>query len=189
MYMKARLDNQLAGVKFRDASEGDIDAIAALHADSWRRHYRGAYTDEYLDGDVLADRLAVWTNRLQMRRSEDRCTIVAERDGVLIGFAHTILREHPEWGALLDNLHVQFDEKRSGIGTRLMSESARFVIERTPGSGLYLGVLEMNEAAQAFYEARGGGCVRCSVTDAPGGGTAADRWYYWPDPSVLVLNQ
>jgi hypothetical protein len=27
-----------------------------LHADSWRRHYRGAYADAFLDGDVLADR-------------------------------------------------------------------------------------------------------------------------------------
>jgi len=122
-------------------------------------------------------------------RNEDRCTIVAEQDGVLVGFAHTILREHPEWGALLDNLHVRFDEKRGGIGTGLMSESARFVIERTLGSGLYLGVLEMNRAAQAFYESRSGKCVRRGVTDAPGGGTAADRWYYWPDPSVLVLHE
>jgi ribosomal protein S18 acetylase RimI-like enzyme len=175
-------------IAYRRATARDIEAIAALHADSWRRHYRGAYSDEFLDGEVFVDRLAVWTRRLKLRQNEDKYTIVAEREGDLVGFAHTILREHPEWGALLDNLHVRSDQKRGGIGTRLMSETARVVIERAPGSGLYLGVLEINKAAQSFYEARGGQCVRQDVTDAPGGGTAADRWYFWPDPSVLILH-
>jgi hypothetical protein len=50
-------------ITFRDASARDIEAIATLHADSWRRHYRGAYLDSFLDGDVVADRLAVWGQR------------------------------------------------------------------------------------------------------------------------------
>ena len=44
---------------FRQASIHDVEAIAALHTESWQRHYRGAYLDSFLDGDVLADRLAV----------------------------------------------------------------------------------------------------------------------------------
>ena len=32
-------------VQYREATELDSRAIAALHADSWRRHYRGAYAD------------------------------------------------------------------------------------------------------------------------------------------------
>ena len=51
-------------VRYREATEHDAGAIAALHADSWRRHYRGAYLDSYLDGDVVADRLEVWSSRL-----------------------------------------------------------------------------------------------------------------------------
>jgi hypothetical protein len=38
----------------------DVDVagqIALLHADSWRRHHRGAYADSFLDGDVEADRV------------------------------------------------------------------------------------------------------------------------------------
>ncbi|MDQ3147017.1 MAG: hypothetical protein M3R01_08840 [Actinomycetota bacterium] len=42
-----------------------------------RRHYRGAYSDAYLDGDVLADRLAVWTGRLT-QPVPSHCTIVAD---------------------------------------------------------------------------------------------------------------
>jgi ribosomal protein S18 acetylase RimI-like enzyme len=185
--MSSVIDGIVGHVTFRAAHGRDVEAIAALHADSWRRHYRGAYSDAFLDENVFADRLAVWIKRLQTLQDEESCTIVAEPDGVLVGFAHTILREHPDWGALLDNLHVQFDEKRGGIGTRLMSESARVVMERTPGSGLYLGVLEINTPAQAFYESRGGQCVHRGVTDTPEGGSAEDRWYFWPDPSVLIV--
>jgi GNAT superfamily N-acetyltransferase len=185
----AEVSTPLASINYRDATAGDAEAIAALHADSWRRHYRGAYSDAFLDGDVFSDRLATWTRRLKIEPNDAACTIVAERDGDLLGFAHTILREHPEWGALLDNLHVRFEQKRGGIGTRLMSETARFVLKHDPGSGLYLGVLEINSAAQAFYEARGGRCVRRGVTDDRSGGTTADRWYFWPDPSELLESE
>jgi len=51
-------------VEIRLSQAADARDIAKLHADSWRRHYRGAYSDRYLDGDLDADRLAVWTERL-----------------------------------------------------------------------------------------------------------------------------
>lgn len=174
-------------MELRHATMRDIDSIAALHADSWRRNYRGAYSDAFLDGDVLADRLAVWTDRLLgPDRQASQCTIVAEREGAVVGFAHTILEHDPRWGALLDNLHVVHDLKGHGIGTRLMAATAQAVIERTPSSGLYLWVLEGNIAAQAFYEAREGMCVGRKSSDPPGGGTVTALRYVWPDPSVLL---
>lgn len=56
------------GLSFRLAAATDAAAIADLHAQSWRRHYRGAYSDAFLDGDVAADRLAAWTERLHGAR-------------------------------------------------------------------------------------------------------------------------
>jgi hypothetical protein len=47
-------------MKLRTASARDAKPIADLHVDSWRRHYRGAFRDSFLDGDVFAERLAVW---------------------------------------------------------------------------------------------------------------------------------
>ena len=188
--MNAKVDIQVAKVTLRDASKRDIEAIAALHSDSWRRHYRGAYSDEFLDGDVFADRLAVWTDRLArpVSRAKDS-TIVAECDGVLVGFVHTILDDDPTWGALLDNLHVRYDVKGLGIGTRLMAETAQVVMERTPASGLCLWVLEQNKAAQAFYEARRGTCAGREVSETPGGRTVVGLRYVWRDPSVLIGNR
>jgi hypothetical protein len=45
---------------FRAARPDDAEKVALLHADSWRRHYRGAYADSFLDSDVVADRRSVW---------------------------------------------------------------------------------------------------------------------------------
>ena len=67
---------------FRVATSEDADAIPRLHADSWRRHSRGAYSDAFLDGDVLADRTATWRERLREPDAR-RYTILAESLGVV----------------------------------------------------------------------------------------------------------
>ena len=104
-------------IQYRLAHDADAPAVAALHADSWRRHYRGAYSDTYLDGDLASDRLAVWTERLR-KPGPDQCTIVAAHDGVVVGFAHTILEDDPTWGALLENLHVPTRSRGGGSAPR-----------------------------------------------------------------------
>jgi ribosomal protein S18 acetylase RimI-like enzyme len=170
---------------FRDATARDVDAIAGLHADSWRRNYRGAFSDSYLDGDVLTDRQEVWSRRLTDRLPGQR-TIVAVHDGVVVGFAHTILNEDPDWGALVDNLHVTHGLKRHGVGRQLMGHAAQAVVQRVPPTGLYLWVLEQNTAAQAFYDALGGRRVERGLGTAPGGGRPPRFRYVWTDPSTLA---
>jgi hypothetical protein len=68
------------GVTYRAATEHDAEGIAQLHADSWRRNYRDAFSDAYLDGDLVAERLSVWTDRLRPPHA-GTFTIVAERPG------------------------------------------------------------------------------------------------------------
>jgi ribosomal protein S18 acetylase RimI-like enzyme len=173
-------------IDYRPATAADAPGVAALHADSWRRHYRGSYPDDYLDGDVEADRLAEWTARLSSPAPGDRTTVAIDRDGQIVGLVHTILHEDPEWGALLDNLHVRADIKRQGIGARLMAASAEAVLAGEPVTGLYLWVLEPNRAAQAFYTRLGGLLRDEEPFDTPGGGRAVGIRVVWPDPSVLV---
>jgi GNAT superfamily N-acetyltransferase len=164
--------------------------VAALHADSWRRHYRGAYSDAFLDGDVLDDRRGEWGRRLREPDDRTRTLLLEDRDGQLIGFAHVVFDADPTWGALLDNLHVRSTRKRQGLGSGLLSATAQAVVER--GTGLYLWVLEQNVAAQSFYEAHGARRVERALTSPPGGvasrlqGSPAKLRYAWSDPAVLL---
>jgi GNAT superfamily N-acetyltransferase len=159
------------GPLFRAARPEDAPAVAALHADSWRRHYRGALSDAFLDNEVDDHLGRMWTRRLAAPPPAAH-TVVAEHDGETVGLAHTFLDDDPAWGAFLDNLHVRHGTKRQGIGTRLMALTAQEVLRRSPSSGLHLTVLAQNSAAQAFYEACGGTPVERLDVPAPGGNPA-----------------
>jgi ribosomal protein S18 acetylase RimI-like enzyme len=150
-------------VTFRPATAADADSVAALHADSWQRFYRGAYSDEFLDRDVVADRQALWSQRLAAPGAA-AVTIVAEIDGRLTGFVHVVLDDDEKWGSLLDNLHVDGTRQRHGIGAALLARAR----QAATGS-MYLWVLEQNARAQAFYTAQGGRCVERGLVSAPGG--------------------
>ncbi|WP_127503345.1 GNAT family N-acetyltransferase [Actinoplanes solisilvae] len=176
--------------RFRPAIADDADRIADLHADSWRRHYRGAYADSFLDGDVVSDRRRVWRGRLAAAAGAH--TVVAERAGRLVGFVHVVLDENTRWGSLVDNLHVVHDQQRGGVGTVLLAHAAGAVAERAASAGMYLWVLRQNTAAQRFYRAAGGRCVETATVSAPGGdpgrlnGSPEKLRMVWPDARTLT---
>jgi GNAT superfamily N-acetyltransferase len=163
-------DARLGSVRLRSADAEDAEQVAALHADSWRRHYRGAYADSFLDGDVAADRHSVWSARLAAPTNSD--TVLAERDGRLVGFVHIVFDEDPRWGSLVDNLHVVHDQRRTGIGTCLLSCGARAVSRRASDNAMYLWVLEQNTAAQQFYYSCEATLVETAPVPPPGGDPA-----------------
>lgn len=183
-----------AELRLRMARPGDAPVIAALHADSWQRHYRGAFSDAFLDHDAAGYLLPLWTERLAAPDPRAR-TILAERDGMVVGLAHTLLGQDPTWGAFLDNLHVLHGLKRQGIGTRLLTLTGQAVLDQSPPSGLYLWVLEQNSDARAFYAARGGACVERGQVPPPGGdparlnGNPIGLRYAWRDPSQLLARR
>src|ERR1700676_4205977 len=43
---------EVEAAQFRVAGPADAAAAAELHVERWRSHYRGAYSDAFLDGDV-----------------------------------------------------------------------------------------------------------------------------------------
>jgi len=174
----------------RPAGSDDAEQVALLHAASWRRHYRGAYSDSFLDGDVAADRRAVWSSRLAAPGRS--ATAVAEDGTGLVGFVHVVFDDDEQWGSLLDNLHVGYGRQRTGIGTALLRWAAGAVARQATGSSLYLWVLEQNAAAQQFYRACGGTPVEKALVSPPGGvparliGTPAKLRMWWPDASSLA---
>jgi GNAT superfamily N-acetyltransferase len=177
-------------VIFSPAGPGDAHRIAGLHAESWRRHYRGAYADAYLDGDLLSDRCRVWSARLASPAGT--AMIIAERDGQLAGFVHVALDVDPRWGSLVDNLHVRHLGHRAGIGTQLMAYAARAVLAHADSPALHLWVLQQNTGAQAFYLACGGTRVEAGTATAPCGdptllnGRPGKYRIAWPDAMRLL---
>jgi hypothetical protein len=67
----------MTGLRFRAAGPEDAYAVAALHASSWQRHYRGAFSDAFLDDDVAGYLLPLWTERLT---SPDPRVALTERE-------------------------------------------------------------------------------------------------------------
>ncbi|NEB79036.1 GNAT family N-acetyltransferase [Streptomyces sp. SID14478] len=165
----------LVDVHLRPARPDDAETVARLHADSWRRHYRGAYADAFLDGDVVADRRDVWTGRLGSVPAHG-VTILAEaggESGALVGFVHVVLDDDARWGSLVDNLHVTHELRGRGLGRILLTSAAAAAAERASGAGLYLWVQEQNTAAQGFYRAMGGRDVEAAPIAPPAG---EPRW-------------
>ena len=181
-------------VAIRPAGASDVPDIARIHADSWRRHYRGMYSDHYLDGDLYSDRLAAWTEKLN-KDARGYFTLLAELEGYPVGFAHVSLDGDPRWGALADNLHVSHCAQGSGIGSLLLDHVARRVIEQRPGSGIHLWVLELNDAATAFYVSRKGVLTDRELSSPPGKdprnlhGSPRRIRVVWEDPRALVISQ
>lgn len=178
-------------VTYRAATAGDAESIATLHADSWRRHYRGAYADSFLDGDVLTDRRAVWTGRLTAPAG-NTVTVLAESRGAPTGFVHVVLDDDPGWGSLVDNLHVTNARRGQGIGAALMARAARSVLAGAARPRMYLWVLQQNEAAQGFYRTVGGVAAGSGPVGGPGGpdtlvGTPGKVRYAWPEQALAAL--
>ena len=165
-------------VLYRDAVYADAFAIATLHAESWRTNYRGAYRDEFLDGDVLNDRIEVWKERLS-KPSANQLVVVAEDAERVVGFVCAFGADDQVWGTLLDNLHVSPDGQGQGLGTRLVSEVGAWCRRNYPGCGLYLWVLDQNAEAQRFYRGMGATDRGGELSEPPGGGQIAGRRYVW----------
>ena len=162
----------------RTARSTDAAAIAALHAASWRFAYRAALSEEYLAGDIVEDRIHLWQQRLEQPAAE-QCVVVAGNES-LKGFACLYLNDDPEWGSLLDNIHVRETSLRESIGTALLLEVARRAAELAPKAGLYLWVLQSNLRARRFYEFHGAANVGEDVWNAPGGTFVPRFRYAWP---------
>lgn len=169
----------------REARTADATAIARLHAESWRVAYRGALSDAFLDGDVFADRLQVWRQRL-LSPANKQHVLVAEEDREATGFVCAYGADDPQWGTLLDNLHVSQPNWGRGIGQRLMAEVASLGAKAYPGKGMYLWVLAPNVPARRFYERLGATNAGQEQWGAPGGGTVQRLRYVWANLEPLI---
>lgn len=168
-------------MKIRRAGQGEHEAIARLHAASWRDSYR-----QYIAPDFYADldaRLAAHWQALAL--GPDDLLLVAERAGEPAGFV-LAWDGDPFW---INTLHTVPAARSHGIGGALMAEAARHFAARGRTSA-WLDVIETNHRAIAFYERLGG--VRGPVKAKPvGGAMVANLRIDFPDlaPMLRAGNQ
>ena len=171
---------------FRRAKSGDASAIARLHALSWRTTYRGILRDEFLDGPLLQNRLELWGERLMDATAENQLILVGEQAGAIHAFACAFLDADPDWGTLLDNLHVVPNLKGGGLGRKLMSQVAEWVLRQKSSPRMHLWAYADNVAARHFYERLGGMNTAYVAEEAPDGTTVNAVRYSWQDVSSLI---
>jgi len=94
-------------------------------------------------------------------------TLVAERNGTIVGFA--ALRD--DW---LDHLYVHPSHFNTGTGSRLLAEA-----KRQRPEGFQFWVFQENAGARRFYERQG--CSLAKLTEGSGNEeNLPDALYVWP---------
>lgn len=174
----------MAEVEYRLANHGDARGIAALHAQNWRRAYRGNFRDDYLDGDIQSERQSVWDMRLG-RPTANQFVCVAVRHERVVGFVCVFGAHDRKWGSFIDNLHVDAGEQRRGIGSALMRQARSWLSAAFPHERVYLLVWEHNPA-RALYQRLGGLNTGVVEVENPGGGFGRYFRYVWSRPDQLA---
>jgi GNAT superfamily N-acetyltransferase len=129
-------------LSIRAARPDDAETLFTIHRESATTAYVELFPpDRY--GFPDSQMRKVWAEAL---RSEDHSVLIAERAGSPVGFATV----SPGW---LRNLFVLPAEWGSGAGAALHDEALALL--RRHGAVAQLWVLEANERARRFYEARG----------------------------------
>ena len=73
-------EGEISRMKLRLATSHDATTIAALHAASWRMTYQDTLSEDYLQQTVLADREAVWAERLASPKANQVRTASRRRE-------------------------------------------------------------------------------------------------------------
>jgi 2,7-dihydroxy-5-methyl-1-naphthoate 7-O-methyltransferase len=133
----------------RLATPSDASAIAAVQLATWRATYR-EWIPEVVASLDLARTAANWE---QAARTVGQRVVVAERDGQIVGYAHSGPPDGDVGDAAeheLYALYVRPDAQGAGVGRRLVAD----VLAAAPGEWVVWS-LERYEPARRFYERLG----------------------------------
>jgi GNAT superfamily N-acetyltransferase len=167
----------------RPIAARDVDIIAALHATSWRRAYRGILSDAYLDADLEAERRSVWTAKLS--DLSDAVGWLALIGDAPAGFVFVRPNEDPTWGTLVDNLHVLAAHQGRGIGRQLLNVVGSWGHTHAAAAPVHLWVFAENRSARGFYARMGGREVEYVDREASDGRALPEYRVAWESPMAL----
>jgi GNAT superfamily N-acetyltransferase len=141
-------------VRVRRATSDDAAAIAAIHAEAYERGLGEVVDRAVLDAARL-QRRPLW-DALLADPPAGQAVFVAEDDEV-VGFVSTGPDRDPASGPEVGEIYALFVDParwRGGVGGALLDTATEYL--RTIGvSDARLWVLDANDRARRFYEARG----------------------------------
>lgn len=173
-------------MSIRIATSVDAKAIAVLHANSWRYAYRGVLSDDFLNGPVFDDRLALWTERFA-QPCPNQCVLVSGSRDVITGFVGICVASETVPGSQIESLHVNQILTRTGLGRELMLAAAAWLQAAAPCASVHVDVVSSNRRARAFYEHfTTADVVDKSTWAPPDGGSIALVRYQWMSPAELL---
>lgn len=116
-----RRGEALGDLRIRDATEGDIPALAALHVITWN----ATYAPFGLRGPRVEVRERQWREKFAKHDPLWCCLVVQRADGALVGFALAHRSDNPAFQGELAKIHLLRDYQRLGLGRRLIGRVAR----------------------------------------------------------------
>lgn len=174
-------------MEIKVAEYSDYERIAHLHAQSWQTYYQGILGANYLNNDVVEDRLVIWQTRL-INPPFNQHVLIAEEGGLLCGFICAFGNHDFEKGTIIDALHIDESYRGRGLGAKLLNDMAQWIDQFFPDNGVYLEVMAENNQAKDFYDHIGGEHTLERLWDAPCGNQVPEVIYTWPSPRALLDN-
>lgn len=129
------------------ATPDDLQSIHEVAAATWWDTYKHLFPADVI---ALCLRRSYSVERLKERIQQADAFLVAERDGLVIGFAQFSRRDVGE--AMLASIYVLPEEQGSGVGSALLEAGVRVL---APVQRLFVEVEERNWKGRRFYREKG----------------------------------
>jgi GNAT superfamily N-acetyltransferase len=170
-------------LQIRRATLNDAAGIAQVKLRTWRSAYAGLIPQHVLDRMDHADELERWQRNL---RRQQGVTFVAVSVGQVLGYgmAGPARGDYPPCDAELFALYVLHTQQRQGIGKKLVTACADYLLHQGHNA-LLIWVLTQNAPGRAFYEALGGQAIY-TQSFSLGGVSLQEAGYVWPDLHLLA---
>ncbi|MER6127715.1 GNAT family N-acetyltransferase [Streptomyces sp. NPDC001795] len=138
------------GLTFRDATDGDVDALVALIESAYRGDSsRVGWTTE---ADILEGQRTDPEGVLAVIKSPDSRLLTVERDGVVIACCQL---EHRGDHAYFGMFAVSPDLQGAGLGKTVIAEAERTARATWGVSEMHMTVISVRDDLIAWYERRG----------------------------------
>ena len=168
----------------RNALDGDLMNVAALHVSNQRTTYRGLLSDEYLDRLTVESRAEKWREFLHHEGNE---LFAAWEGSRFLGFAACEADAEFPGCMYLDSLHVAPEARGLGVGTALIRTAARYAAEHGCDA-MSVCIVRGNETARRLYLELGAVHERFFI-DSFEGTTSRSEKLRWTDLCALLSQQ